>query len=475
MNAPDPAGNELPMRLTFGALGLLAIMTTCAAAWGGEGLHVDVDGPDAPRVRAAIEREVSAITPAPRGTLDVHRGEDDVAKLSYVSEDGRRKIDRTLQLQSEPEQAADEIALVAASMMRDEPETPPAPPPAAPPDGPPPPRSSDDLCHSRAVTVPVGGDLFPYLGTSLYAPARTSSRVFVLSATAGVGAALSGFAIGGIADIETDYACGVEISGIANVVRGPVRGAQIGGVGNFVSGDLVGAQIAGVVNTVGGDFEGVAIGGVANVAPGDLTGLQIGGVMNFAGGAVHGAQIGGVINYASGRVHGVQIGLVNVAEKSDFAIGLLNINTKGRTELELTSEVESGIVSVMLKHGGDRWHTIYGVGARLTQPTPIATLGFGAHMRMNDRMFVDLDFMDSWFVSFKNINLSTELVQARPTLGIKLLDGFAVVGGPTWNLLVAEKPAVNWAPSYATAVDTGSNLRVRSWPGVSVGVQVFTD
>jgi hypothetical protein len=313
------------------------------------------------------------------------------------------------------------------------------------------------------------------VGTSLYAPARTSSRVFVLSATAGIGAALQGFAIGGIADIETDYACGVGISGIVNVVGGPVRGAQIGGIGNFVSGDLVGAQIGGVVNTVGGDFKGAAIGGVANVTSKDFTGLQIAGVMNFAGGSVEGAQIGGVVNYASGRVHGVQIGLVNVAEKSDFAIGLININTKGRTSLELTGEVESGLVNVTLKHGGDRWHTIYGVGARLTQPTPIASLGFGGHMRMNDRMFVDVDAIDSWLVSFKNIRLSTELVQVRPTLGIKLFDGFALIGGPTWNLLTAEQPAVAWAPGYASTIETGSKLQIRTWPGVSVGVQAFTD
>jgi hypothetical protein len=130
---------------------------------------------------------------------------------------------------------------------------------------------------------------------------------------------------------------------------------------------------------------------------------------------------------------------------------------------------------VMLKHGGDHWHGIYGVGVRLTQPTPIATLGFGEHVRVNDRFFADIDATDSWLVSFKDIKASTELVQVKPLLGIKLFEGLAVVGGPTWNLLVAEKPAQSWAPSFATSIEQRSNLSVRTWPGVCVGVAAFTD
>jgi hypothetical protein len=461
------------MRMTLGAFGLLAMMTVGGAAFAAEQVLVNVDGVDAPRVRAAALRELAEIEPPAHGTVTIHRDQADVATIVYESEDGRRRLERTVDLQSDPEEAADEIALVAASLARDEPEVRRVP---APPMPPPPvvrplrvaPESKREgrampgreICRSRPATIPFGLDFAPYVGTSSSPVARSSTRFIALNVVGGYGAALSGVEAG-MVNVESDYVCGAPAAAIANVVGGDVIGSQTAGIANVNSGSLRGIQVAGIADVVNGPVRGLQLAGVANVAT-DVT---------------QGAQIG-MVNVTSGKIHGLQMGLVNVAEKSDLSIGLVNINTKGRTELELWSEVESGIVALGIKHGGDHWHSIYGIATRLTEPAPAPVLGLGGHIVLGPRVFLDIDATAYALFSLKQIKLSTVLYQARPVLGWKIADRFALVGGPSWNLLDSRNSKStngNWAPGYATQLGGGQNPALHSWPGAVVGVQALSD
>lgn len=61
-----------------------------------------------------------------------------------------------------------------------------------------------------------------------------------------------------------------------------------------------------------------------------VRGLQLAGVANVAVDSVCGASIAPV-KVATGEVRGVQIGVVSIAEQSDFSLGVVNVNTRGRT------------------------------------------------------------------------------------------------------------------------------------------------
>jgi hypothetical protein len=63
---------------------------------------------------------------------------------------------------------------------------------------------------------------------------------------------------------------------------------------------------------------------------------------------------------ARGRRH--QIGVINIGGSPDgFSLGLINIVPGGRADLE-TSVDSSKIGTVLFRHGGRRWHNVYGVG-----------------------------------------------------------------------------------------------------------------
>ncbi len=495
-------------------LRMLAALATVVVALGGsaaahsqDAFVLEVTGPETALVTQTIREEIASLGAAPSGRLSVVRA-DSLVTVTYVAADGR-VIERTITTQRGRRESAQEIALLAVSMMRDdgappvpeppvaedspvvpeaeakgtEPDPLPAVAPAAAPergvvlrDRPASERPSgravaaENPCAPAGRSMPVSFDVFPYVGMSSLPDVRSSTRGLALNLFGGLGTGLRGVEVGTIFNIETAGVCGLHIAGAVNVARGAVRGIEVAGAVN-VTGAFEGAQLAGSVN-VSRDLLGVQISGAVNVARGDVAGAQLTGGVNVAQ-AVAGVQLG-TINVASGRVRGVQIGLVNVADSSDFSLGLVNVNTEGRTHIDVWSELEVGMLFSAVKHGGQHWHSFYGIGTRLTDPNLMAVFGIGGHIRFADWFYLNVDGLAYLAPSFEDGELNT-LAQARAVAGFNVIDELAFYAGPAFNAAIGRKQDNEWAPDYGYRHDPETGIAIAMWPGATVGMQVLSE
>ena len=300
---------------------------------------------------------------------------------------------------------------------------------------------------------------------------------------------------------------GVQVAGVASVARGHAA-TQAAGVASF-AGDGVDTQVAGVASVTAGNA-GFQAGGVAVAAHGKA-GVQIAGVASVAGSAefqaagvanvAHGPaniQIAGVVNVA-GRVHGlqlapvniahgvdgVQVGVVNVGGSVDgFSFGLINIVPGGRYDLE-TAIDSSKTATLLFRHGGRRWHNVYGVAGHPVSDKDSSRsgnddvwmygLGFGPSMEFNDTV-VDLEAI-AWQVNHgpsheRDFSL---LTQAR--LSVEHHWGaFGIVAGLVYNTYITDdhmSPLIlERRATQGSSGSTGSGVTVERWPSAFIGVRI---
>jgi hypothetical protein len=434
-------------------------------------LLVELDGePSIGRERlrevlaSELGRPVVLEPDAEGGTLDVQqRGAR--ALVYFETADGQR-TGRSLELPTDPEQAAGAIALLAENLMQDpsayltavddEAANADAEPSAAP-------GAATDSCPGAAA-LPVGMDFIPYLGASSTEAGRSSGRNFSFGLVGALYDGVDGVALSGTANIDTGSACGVELAGAANVTLGSVAGLQLAGVAN-VAGEVRGAQISGTLN-------------IAT----QTTGLQLGAV-DITTGPVHGAQIGvvtfaeetdfslGVVNITSGRVRGLQVGVVNYARDTDFSLGILNIVADGRWHMDAWMLPEAGMLLAAVKHGGDHFHYLYGAGVRPLDADHVwPLLGVGGHATLGNKLFFDQELITHTEIAATPNNL----IQARLSLGYRFSPHVAGLLGPTMNLLVADaEQRTGVAPGYRFELRDTADVTVFAWPGVAVGIQVL--
>jgi hypothetical protein len=194
------------------------------------------------------------------------------------------------------------------------------------------------------------------------------------------------------------------------------------------------------------------------------------GGVNVATG-VNGAQLAPV-NVAAGPVHGAQLGVVNISTKADFALGIINIATRGRFEIDVWGLPEAGLLLAGVKNGGVHYHYIYGAGFRPTDAHRAwGVFGFGGRVEPVDAVFVDVDAVAHAELDFGSGGRNA-LYEARAVVGYRIVGGFAVFGGPTYDVLWAHGNApTGVAPAYATSLARTPSESFRGWPGVAVGLE----
>lgn len=170
---------------------------------------------------------------------------------------------------------------------------------------------------------------------------------------------------------------GLAVAGLSNVVRGDATGVQVAGFSNHVRGAATGLAVAGVVNTVRDSLRGMQLAAAANHA-GDMRGVQLAGLYNVARGGLRGVQLAGLYNVA-GQVRGVQIGIVNVAESSDWTLGLVNIVKDGVMTLGLQYDA-AGSALLAFRSGGRHLYGILGAGYNHRIGGAVAEAGIGVRI-----------------------------------------------------------------------------------------------
>lgn len=162
---------------------------------------------------------------------------------------------------------------------------------------------------------------------------------------------------------------------------GGVSGVELSGVFALNELDVAYAQAAGLFNLVGGNVRGIQAAGIANRVVGSFEGLQVAGLYNATGKHITGMQLAGIMNRA-GKVNGVQLAaLVNLADSSDYPIGLVNLIKNGHRNLSIEGD-EQGYLRLSFRSGGRVLYGIIGLGYGLAGqqlPYQVQT-GIGARL-----------------------------------------------------------------------------------------------
>ncbi len=359
------------------------------------------------------------------------------------------------------------------------------------------------------VVVPLDVSLFPPLDTNtLAARGKPVKNQLALGVVNG-GTELGGIGLALVANLYRAEVFGAMGALAVNVAGGDVNGLQAAGAvniagGNVASGDVEmgqfaagfniargkvqGAQGSVGVNITGGEFTGMQMGGV-NITGGDFTGVQGGVAFNTAsnvkglqfaainvGGDVTGGQVG-LINVAK-VVRGGQVGLINVSEEvHGVPIGLLTFEKKGQLHLELwASDIQ--LTNLAVKFGGKYVYTtvVAGVGPDDRLRRFSLGLGFGGHVPIGSRLWLDADVVGSSVRGVRDplAGGANLLAQGRLMLGVQIFERLAVFGGLTYNAYFAWSEADRYNLTTVRIVQRrslGGDGTVDYWPGAQAGVR----
>lgn len=311
-----------------------------------------------------------------------------------------------------------------------------------------------------------------------------------IAGVASVASTAKGAQVGGVAAVSRGRA-DLQIAGVATVAQGRAS-TQVAGVAAAADG-AARFQVAGVAAAARGDTN-VQVAGVASVARG--ANIQVAGVASAARGTAN-IQIAGVVNVArrleglqiapinvARRVDGVQIGVINVGSADGFSFGLINIVPGGRADLEAAVD-SSRLGTLLFRHGGRRWHNVYGVGGHPVDKDGVGGsgdsdrddvwmygLGFGPSWRTGSALF-DLELI-GWQINHGKSHYDglSLLGQLRLSMAYGL-GSFQVVAGGALNAHVSSDPQSPLMLERRTVEPQMTReISVVWWPSAFVGLRI---
>jgi hypothetical protein len=348
------------------------------------------------------------------------------------------------------------------------------------------PKSSVD----ELTSVGMGIDAVPGVGIGTHTtPVGQDDRNLSLGLIGTYAGGVEGMEATTVVGIVRTRVDGIQMSGGINLVGEYVDGFQAAGGANVTGGTVDGFQAAGGINIAGQEVDGFQLAGGINVAGRDVDGMQMAGGVNVAGGKVDGPQLAGGINIANGvqgvqmapvnissdNVDGVQVGVINIARDSDVSLGLINIIYEGRTHLDVWQS-STGFTELALKHGGRKFHYIYGGGVRPQGQCPewALTLGAGGHFELSNSLFIDGDLLARHVSPMSGFLVATNtLATARAVAGLQVFEHIAITGGLTANTLVSTVQDGRQYAKDGSMKSYESGVNTRGFPGVQFGVQLF--
>ncbi|RAI91518.1 peptidase associated/transthyretin-like domain-containing protein [Algoriphagus yeomjeoni] len=345
---------------------------------------------------------------------------------------------------------------------------------------------------------PVQMSLIPGLSTKGMFSSQTISK-FSLNLIGGYTAGIEGMEIAGIFNINKRDVKSLQVAGIFNLVGGSSKGLQVGGIYNSVYKNVDGLQVGGIFNQVKGSVKGLQIGGIANYVQ-DTAAVQIAGIVNHADQSKHfqlagitnntsksaGFQLAGISNLAGDSVdnqltsivnrakivNGFQFALINVAQESDYPVGLLNFVKNGEKNVGLSID-ESGFTHFDFRSGGRKMYGILGVAYNLRDiDTPIGLeAGLGIHLIPERKFSLDTEFVSMTASDF--VEVTNHIQSFRLFLGFKFGNHLRAFVGPSLNFAFLDPGQGDFTNGWHILEKTTTNGIYRSFGGVSGGLQVI--
>jgi len=251
---------------------------------------------------------------------------------------------------------------------------------------------------------------------------------FSLNLLGGYTAGIQGVELGGIFNIDRNNAGFLQAAGVFNVVGGNLKGIQLAGIYNQVLNNTSGIQIAGLYNKSNNLVSGMQLSMIGNSAD-TSRGLQLTGLINYS--KIAGSQFSGLLNIAK-KVHGFQFSPVNIADSSDYPIGIINLIKNGQKSLALSYD-DSKFMHLDFRSGGRVLYGLLGTGfSTVNGPYKYAIdLGLGAHIIKYQQFTIDGEF---------DLQTTTDLVKnTYQTYSIKALPAYHL----TRHFGVFAAPAIN--------------------------------
>jgi hypothetical protein len=161
---------------------------------------------------------------------------------------------------------------------------------------------------------------------------------------------------------------------------------------------------------------------------------------------VSGLQLTSFMNTAK-KVKGVQFGLINLADSSDYPIGIVNFIKNGEKSIGIGTD-ESLFTHADLRSGGRVLYGLLGVGYKpgSEKIKYSLDLGFGAHLINHKKFFLNAEYAAALIT-----DLDKKLYQ---TNSFRLLPGYKV--NKHWGLFAG--PSIN-----LTSTDPGDDVKIHGW------------
>lgn len=206
---------------------------------------------------------------------------------------------------------------------------------------------------------------------------------------------------------------GVELAGAFNIDRSDVSFLQAACAFNLVGGNMKGVQLAGLYNRVLNNASGVQLSGLINFSSNFSSGIQMAGLVNVSDSCAD-VQASILVNKAK-KVKGLQFGLINVADSSDYVIGVVNLIKNGEKSIALSSD-ETPFIHLDFRSGGKILYGLAGVGYNLNNPPFRYTLdlGIGAHFIQSKHFGLDVEYVNEAFYGGSKTNYTTNAIKLLP-------------------------------------------------------------
>ncbi|MBB6112558.1 hypothetical protein HDF23_005333 [Mucilaginibacter lappiensis] len=242
-----------------------------------------------------------------------------------------------------------------------------------------------------------------------------------------VGGSTRGIQIAGLYNNVSHNAWGLQAAGLFNRVQNFTGGMQLAGIGN-IDQQASGFQVAGIFNHTH-NFKGIQFAGLFNKSD-TLKGIQLSSLFNRSGET--GSQFTALVNRAK-KVKGFQFALVNVADSSDYSIGILNFIKNGEKSLAISTD-ENLFTHLDFRSGGRVMYGLIGAGYKFGNAASkyVFDLGFGAHIVNHSKFSLNGEYTVELITDTKKKFYQTQSFKLLP--GYKLNKLLRLFAGPTFDI-----------------------------------------
>jgi hypothetical protein len=248
-----------------------------------------------------------------------------------------------------------------------------------------------------------------------------------------VGGSLNGFEAAAVYNNVLHNAQGIQLAGLANKTNNFTGGMQVAGLAN-IDQRAKGFLMAGLFNRVKSFDGGVQVAGLFNSVQ-QSKGLQFSSLFNLSANGAW-SQFSAVFNVAK-KVKGFQFALVNVADSSDYSIGIINFIKNGEKSLAIGTD-ETLMTHLDFRSGGRVLYGLIGAGYKFddTQAKYALDIGFGAHIVNHAKFSLNGEYVAQLTTDFKDRSYQTSSFKILP--GYKLNKLIRVFAGPSFNIISAD-------------------------------------